>query len=104
MVLNLLQDGFCIEFSLTRCVRRDLCLKPWKELEPHSHGRGWNMILVRTGHVYVFLEVDVFTGPGKGGPQSPYFQSQRLDLYHSYAKKLLDVMHYPFSLVAVAKL
>ncbi|EMD41465.1 hypothetical protein CERSUDRAFT_42474 [Gelatoporia subvermispora B] len=33
-------------------------------------------------------------GPGKGGPHSPYFQqSERLDLYHSYAQKLLDNGH-----------
>lgn len=32
-------------------------------------------------------------GPGKGGPHEPYVQSQRLDLYHSYANKLLDVMY-----------
>lgn len=37
--------------------------------------------------------VDALLGPGKGGPHGPYFQSQRLDLYHSYAKKLLDVMY-----------
>lgn len=30
-------------------------------------------------------------GPGKGGPHAPYFQSERLDLYHSYTNKLLDV-------------
>ncbi|QRV76934.1 glutamyl-tRNA synthetase [Ceratobasidium sp. AG-Ba] len=29
-------------------------------------------------------------GPGIGGPHSPYIQSERLDLYHKYANKLLD--------------
>ncbi|EIW65117.1 glutamyl-tRNA synthetase [Trametes versicolor FP-101664 SS1] len=32
-------------------------------------------------------------GPGKPGPHGPYFQSERLDLYHSYAEKLLDSGH-----------
>ncbi|KAG8930310.1 Glutamate--tRNA ligase mitochondrial [Tulasnella sp. 418] len=29
-------------------------------------------------------------GPGKGGPHGPYFQSERLDLYHSHTHKLLE--------------
>ncbi|KAH7907048.1 hypothetical protein BJ138DRAFT_1216266 [Hygrophoropsis aurantiaca] len=29
-------------------------------------------------------------GPGLSGPHGPYFQSERLDLYHSYTNKLLD--------------
>ncbi|ETW87728.1 hypothetical protein HETIRDRAFT_308400 [Heterobasidion irregulare TC 32-1] len=37
------------------------------------------------------LEYDF--GPGKHGPHGPYFQSERLDLYHFYAKKLLDSGH-----------
>ncbi|KAG6831645.1 hypothetical protein H0H92_008722 [Tricholoma furcatifolium] len=37
------------------------------------------------------LEYDY--GPGKDGPHAPYFQSERLDLYRSYAKKLLDSGH-----------
>ncbi|RPD81515.1 glutamyl-tRNA synthetase [Lentinus tigrinus ALCF2SS1-7] len=32
-------------------------------------------------------------GPEKSGPHAPYFQSERLDLYHSYANKLLDSGH-----------
>ncbi|KIJ45213.1 hypothetical protein M422DRAFT_30062 [Sphaerobolus stellatus SS14] len=32
-------------------------------------------------------------GPGVGGPHGPYFQSERLGLYHSYAKKLLEARH-----------
>ncbi|KAH8101405.1 hypothetical protein BXZ70DRAFT_1007241 [Cristinia sonorae] len=32
-------------------------------------------------------------GPGVGGPHGPYFQSERLDLYHSYAHKLLESGH-----------
>ncbi|KIY53503.1 hypothetical protein FISHEDRAFT_63335 [Fistulina hepatica ATCC 64428] len=37
--------------------------------------------------------LDYDYGPGKSGPHEPYFQSQRLDLYHHYAKKLLDSGH-----------
>ncbi|PIL30834.1 hypothetical protein GSI_07002 [Ganoderma sinense ZZ0214-1] len=37
------------------------------------------------------LEFDY--GPTKNGPHGPYYQSQRLDLYHSYASKLLDSGH-----------
>ncbi|KAG6909076.1 hypothetical protein DXG01_002057 [Tephrocybe rancida] len=37
------------------------------------------------------LEYDY--GPGKDGPHTPYFQSERLDLYRSYSKKLLDSGH-----------
>ncbi|KAG8943893.1 Glutamate--tRNA ligase mitochondrial [Tulasnella sp. 424] len=29
-------------------------------------------------------------GPERGGPFGPYYQSERLDLYHAYTKKLLD--------------
>ena len=36
-------------------------------------------------------------GPGKGGPHGPYFQSERLDLYHAYTKRLLDVCQLPHS-------
>ncbi|KAI0367459.1 glutamyl-tRNA synthetase [Pilatotrama ljubarskyi] len=32
-------------------------------------------------------------GPGRPGPHGPYFQSERLDLYHSYTDKLLDSGH-----------
>ncbi|CAE7108352.1 unnamed protein product [Rhizoctonia solani] len=32
-------------------------------------------------------------GPGSGGPHAPYTQSERLDLYHKYTKKLLDSGH-----------
>ncbi|OSX68032.1 hypothetical protein POSPLADRAFT_1043192 [Postia placenta MAD-698-R-SB12] len=32
-------------------------------------------------------------GPGKSGPHAPYFQSERLDLYHVYANKLLESGH-----------
>ena len=41
-----------------------------------------------------FRKLDIPAGPGKGGPQGPFFQSQRLDLYHEYAKKLLKVTHF----------
>ncbi|KAI0651383.1 glutamyl-tRNA synthetase [Trametes meyenii] len=37
------------------------------------------------------LEYDY--GPGQPGPHGPYFQSERLDLYRSYANKLLDSGH-----------
>ncbi|KAG6900570.1 hypothetical protein C0993_008724 [Termitomyces sp. T159_Od127] len=41
------------------------------------------------------LEYDygIYLSPGKDGPHAPYFQSERLDLYRSYAKKLLDSGH-----------
>ncbi|KAG8688359.1 Glutamate--tRNA ligase mitochondrial, partial [Ceratobasidium sp. 395] len=32
-------------------------------------------------------------GPGIGGPHGPYVQSERLDLYHKYARKLLESGH-----------
>ncbi|PMP62586.1 MAG: glutamate--tRNA ligase [Sulfurihydrogenibium sp.] len=32
-------------------------------------------------------------GPDKGGPYGPYRQSERLDIYHQYAKKLLETGH-----------
>ncbi|KAF6758847.1 glutamyl-tRNA synthetase [Ephemerocybe angulata] len=32
-------------------------------------------------------------GPGKNGPHAPYYQSERLDLYKEYSKKLLDTGH-----------
>ncbi|KAF9467001.1 glutamyl-tRNA synthetase [Collybia nuda] len=37
------------------------------------------------------LEYDY--GPGRDGPHAPYYQSERLDLYKSYANKLLDSGH-----------
>jgi glutamyl-tRNA synthetase len=52
---------------------------------PHSvegiqHGLSW------AGLDYDF-------GPGRNGPHGPYFQSERLDLYHHYARQLLDSGH-----------
>ena len=41
-----------------------------------------------------FLNITT-SGPGKNGPHAPYFQSERLDLYQDYAKKLLDVGFLP---------
>lgn len=32
-------------------------------------------------------------GPGMDGPHGPYFQSERLDLYHSYTRRLLESGH-----------
>ncbi|EIM92053.1 glutamyl-tRNA synthetase [Stereum hirsutum FP-91666 SS1] len=46
---------------------------------------------IREGLAWAGLDYDY--GPGKAGPHGPYFQSQRLDLYHFYAKKLLDTGH-----------
>ncbi|KZT68859.1 glutamyl-tRNA synthetase [Daedalea quercina L-15889] len=37
--------------------------------------------------------LDYDYGPGKQGPHAPYFQSERLDLYHHYAGKLLESGH-----------
>ncbi|THU78524.1 glutamyl-tRNA synthetase [Dendrothele bispora CBS 962.96] len=34
--------------------------------------------------------LDYDYGPGKEGPHAPYYQSERLDLYRDYAKKLLE--------------
>ncbi len=36
------------------------------------------------------LGIDYDEGPDKNGPYGPYTQSQRLDIYHSWAKKLID--------------
>jgi len=38
-----------------------------------------------------WLGLDWDEGPEVGGPHAPYFQSQRLPIYHEYAKKLVDV-------------
>ncbi|KAG6874159.1 hypothetical protein C0995_005577 [Termitomyces sp. Mi166 len=46
---------------------------------------------IRKALEWAGLEYDY--GPGKGGPHAPYFQSERLDLYRSYGKKLLDSGH-----------
>ncbi|KAI0735761.1 glutamyl-tRNA synthetase [Earliella scabrosa] len=46
---------------------------------------------IRSALEWAGLEYDY--GPGKHGPHAPYFQSERLDLYHSYANKLLDSGH-----------
>ncbi|OCH94171.1 glutamyl-tRNA synthetase [Obba rivulosa] len=46
---------------------------------------------IREALEWAGLEYDY--GPGKGGPHAPYVQSERLDLYHSYAQKLLDSGH-----------
>ncbi|MEY2671906.1 MAG: Glutamate--tRNA ligase, partial [Candidatus Parcubacteria bacterium] len=37
-----------------------------------------------------WLGIDWDEGPGVDGPHAPYIQSQRLDLYKSYAQKLID--------------
>ncbi|KAF9481255.1 glutamyl-tRNA synthetase [Pholiota conissans] len=37
--------------------------------------------------------LDYDYGPGKAGPHGPYFQSERLDLYRTYAGKLMESGH-----------
>ena len=37
-----------------------------------------------------WLGIDWDEGPGVGGPNSPYLQSQRIDIYDKYIKQLLD--------------
>ncbi len=37
-----------------------------------------------------WLGIDYDEGGAKGGPYGPYHQSDRLDIYHEYAQKLLD--------------
>ncbi|KAF7794694.1 hypothetical protein EIP86_005832 [Pleurotus ostreatoroseus] len=46
---------------------------------------------IRAALAWAGLEYDF--GPGKEGSHAPYFQSERLDLYRIYAKKLLDSGH-----------
>ncbi|CCL98936.1 uncharacterized protein FIBRA_00943 [Fibroporia radiculosa] len=46
---------------------------------------------IREALEWAGLEYD--SGPGKHGPHAPYFQSERLDLYHSYSNKLLESGH-----------
>ncbi|KAI0802992.1 glutamyl-tRNA synthetase [Irpex lacteus] len=43
---------------------------------------------IRSALEWAGIEYDY--GPGKNGPHSPYFQSERLDLYHSHANKLIE--------------
>ncbi|KAI0286655.1 hypothetical protein BGY98DRAFT_909147 [Russula aff. rugulosa BPL654] len=51
-----------------------------QSLEGIQHGLSW------AGLDYDF-------GPGRIGPHGPYFQSERLNLYHHYSRKLLDSGH-----------
>ncbi|KAH9005882.1 glutamyl-tRNA synthetase [Lactarius hatsudake] len=44
-------------------------------------------------HALSWAGLDYDFGPGKNGPHGPYFQSERLDLYQHYARKLLDGGH-----------
>ncbi|KAF5312707.1 hypothetical protein D9619_003696 [Psilocybe cf. subviscida] len=46
---------------------------------------------IRKALSWAGLEYDY--GPGKEGPHAPYFQAKRLDLYKTYAGKLLDSGH-----------
>ncbi|KAF8324958.1 hypothetical protein F5887DRAFT_1021355 [Amanita rubescens] len=46
---------------------------------------------IRAALEWAGLEYDY--GPGKGGPHAPYYQSERIDLYRSYADKLLKSGH-----------
>ena len=40
-----------------------------------------------------WLGLDWDEGPGVGGPNAPYYQSERLDMYHQEAQRLLDSGH-----------
>jgi glutamyl-tRNA synthetase len=40
-----------------------------------------------------WLGLDYDEGPGKGGAYGPYFQSERLPLYHKWAERLIDQGH-----------
>ncbi|KAH9177076.1 glutamyl-tRNA synthetase [Lactarius sanguifluus] len=44
-------------------------------------------------HALSWAGLDYDFGPDRNGPHGPYFQSERLDLYHHYAGKLLDGGH-----------
>ncbi|KAI0033697.1 hypothetical protein K488DRAFT_77701 [Vararia minispora EC-137] len=46
---------------------------------------------IRSGLAWAGLDYDY--GPQKPGPHGPYFQSERLDLYHKYANLLLENGH-----------
>ncbi|KAK2464603.1 hypothetical protein APHAL10511_003392 [Amanita phalloides] len=46
---------------------------------------------IRAALEWAGLEYDC--GPGKEGPHAPYYQSERLDLYQNYAKRLLQSGH-----------
>ncbi|KAH0838890.1 hypothetical protein J3R83DRAFT_7317 [Lanmaoa asiatica] len=48
---------------------------------------------IRSALTWAGLSYDF--GPGLGGPHGPYHQSERLDLYHSYARRLLEVCATP---------
>ncbi|KAI0697163.1 glutamyl-tRNA synthetase [Cytidiella melzeri] len=43
---------------------------------------------IRSALEWAGIEYDY--GPGRNGPHGPYFQSERLDLYHSHAKRLVE--------------
>ncbi len=40
-----------------------------------------------------WLGIDWDEGPGVGGPNGPYYQTQRKDIYQEYARKLVDSGH-----------
>ncbi|KAG9310513.1 hypothetical protein JVU11DRAFT_9660 [Chiua virens] len=46
---------------------------------------------IRSALAWAGLSYDF--GPGMNGPHGPYHQSERLDLYHSYARRLLESGH-----------
>ncbi|KAH7884204.1 hypothetical protein F5I97DRAFT_1938759 [Phlebopus sp. FC_14] len=46
---------------------------------------------IRSALAWAGLSYDF--GPGLDGPHGPYYQSERLDLYHSYARRLLESGH-----------
>src|SRR5690606_21990662 len=41
-------------------------------------------------HTLTSLGISYDEGPDIGGPYGPYVQSQRLDIYHAWAQKLID--------------
>ncbi|KAF9235713.1 hypothetical protein BU15DRAFT_89484 [Melanogaster broomeanus] len=46
---------------------------------------------IRSALAWAGLSYDF--GPGLDGPHGPYYQSERLDLYHAYSRRLLDSGH-----------
>ena len=40
-----------------------------------------------------WLGIDWDEGPGVGGPNAPYYQTQRKEIYQEYARKLIESGH-----------
>ncbi|KAF5337616.1 hypothetical protein D9758_014921 [Tetrapyrgos nigripes] len=75
----------------------------YNHLYARKHGGKWIMRIEDTDstrfvpgavdgirHALHWAGLEYDYGPGKEGPHAPYFQSERLDLYRDYAKKLLE--------------